>query len=71
MQRWNGEYFEQVSLKTLGLRIQLGHTAGQVCLNPHCVFNDYFVIIDTHSIHEVSLDFCDCVTAKSHVQQLL
>jgi hypothetical protein len=71
MQRWNGEYFERVSLKTLGLRIQLGHAAGQVCLNPRRAFNDDFVVIDTHGIHEVSLDFCDCATAKSYVQQLL
>ncbi|KAG1741361.1 hypothetical protein EDB19DRAFT_1895127 [Suillus lakei] len=71
LQRWNGEYFKQVSLKTLGLCIQLGHAAGQVCLNPRCAFNDDFVVIDTHGIHEVSLDFCDCATAESHMQQLL
>ncbi|KAG1767651.1 hypothetical protein EDD22DRAFT_978118 [Suillus occidentalis] len=67
LQRWNGEYFERVSLKTLGLHIQLG----QVCLNPRCTFNDDFVVIDIHDIHKVSLDFCDCATAESHMQQLL
>lgn len=71
MQKWNGQYFEQISLKTLGLRIQLGHTTGQACLNPRRAFNDDFVVIDTHGIHEVSLDFCNCATAESHVQQLL
>ncbi|KAG0695571.1 hypothetical protein DFH29DRAFT_984920 [Suillus ampliporus] len=69
--RWNGQYFKQISLKTLGLCIQLGHTTSQECLNPRCAFNDDFVIVDTHSIHEVSLDFCNCATAESHVQQLL
>ncbi|KAG1726701.1 uncharacterized protein EDB91DRAFT_1330919 [Suillus paluster] len=71
LQRWNSQYFEQTSLKTLGLRIQLGHTTGQKCLNPQRAFNDDFVIVDTRGIHEVALDFCNCATAESHVQQLL
>ncbi|KAG1853437.1 hypothetical protein DFJ58DRAFT_841622 [Suillus subalutaceus] len=71
LQKWNGQYFEQISLKTLGLRIQLGHTTGQQCANPHRAFNDDFIIIDTFSIHEVSLNFCSCTIAESHMQQLL
>ncbi|KAG1726897.1 uncharacterized protein EDB91DRAFT_1330912 [Suillus paluster] len=71
LQRWNGQYFEQTSLKTLGLHIQLGHTTGQKCLNPQHAFNDNFVVVDTRSIHEVALDFCNCATAESHMQQLL
>ncbi|KAG0708157.1 hypothetical protein DFH29DRAFT_979482 [Suillus ampliporus] len=71
LEKWNGQYFEQISLKTLGLRIQLGHTTGQKCLNPRRAFNDDFIVVDTHSIHEVSLDFCNCATAQSHIQQLL
>ncbi|KAG1765896.1 hypothetical protein EDD22DRAFT_978598 [Suillus occidentalis] len=69
LQRWNGGYFEAVLLKTLGLRIQLGHATGQVCLNPCRVFNNDFVVINTHGIHEVSLDFCDYpqATAMFHV----
>ncbi|KAG1720010.1 hypothetical protein EDB19DRAFT_1898572 [Suillus lakei] len=57
--------------KTLGLHIQLGHTTGQKCLNPRRAFNNDFVVIDTHGIYKVSLDFCDCTTAESHMQQLL
>ncbi|KAJ8581383.1 hypothetical protein M405DRAFT_854827 [Rhizopogon salebrosus TDB-379] len=71
VQKWNGKYFEFVSLKSLGLRIQLGHNPGQKCLNPRQAFNDEFVVIDTHGIHDVSLDFCDCMTAKGHIHQLL
>ncbi|KAG2128024.1 uncharacterized protein EDB93DRAFT_1243611 [Suillus bovinus] len=71
LQKWNGQYFEKISLKTLGLHIQLGHTTDERCLNPHRAFKDDFVIIDTHGIHKVSLDFCDCAIAESHVQQLL
>ncbi|KAG1740437.1 uncharacterized protein EDB91DRAFT_1237277 [Suillus paluster] len=71
MQKWNGNYFEQISLKTMGLRIQLGHPTGQRCLTPCRAFNDDFIIVNSHGIHEVSLDFCDCTTAESHFQQLL
>ncbi|KAG1722176.1 uncharacterized protein EDB91DRAFT_1240244 [Suillus paluster] len=71
LEKWNGQYFKRISLKTLGLRIQLGHTTGQKCLNPCRAFNDDFIVVDTHGIHEVSLDFCNCATAQSHIQQLL
>ncbi|KAG1732347.1 hypothetical protein EDB19DRAFT_1831363 [Suillus lakei] len=71
LQRWNGTYFERITLKTLGLRIQLGHQIGDTCCNPHHAFNDDFVIIDTTGIHEVVLDFCACGTMQTHVKQLL
>ncbi|KAG1772883.1 hypothetical protein EV702DRAFT_1048489 [Suillus placidus] len=58
-------------LKSLGLRIQLGHALGHACPNPHRAFNDDFTIIDSHGVHKVSLDFCDCTLATTHVQQLL
>ncbi|KAG1797496.1 uncharacterized protein HD556DRAFT_1441055 [Suillus plorans] len=41
------------------------------CPNPHRSFNDDFVVMDSYGIHEVLLDFCNCVGAGSHVQQLL
>ncbi|KAG1887842.1 hypothetical protein F4604DRAFT_1570510, partial [Suillus subluteus] len=71
LQKWNGEYFKCVTLKALGLQIQLGHAPGQVCPNPHHAFNDDFIAMDSHGIHEVSLDFCDCTDAITHIQQLL
>ncbi|KAG2127943.1 hypothetical protein DEU56DRAFT_872715 [Suillus clintonianus] len=71
LQKWNGMFFERVTLKALGLRIQLGHAPGQVCPKPRRAFNDDFVVMDSHAIHEVSLDFCGCSNAVAHVQQLL
>ncbi|KAG1886404.1 uncharacterized protein F5891DRAFT_1132498 [Suillus fuscotomentosus] len=50
--KWNGQHFERISLKTLGLHIQLGHITGQKCLNPRRAFNDDFIVVDTHGIHE-------------------
>jgi len=70
-QHWNSTFFERTSLKNIGLRIQLGHLPGQTCSNPKCAFNDDFTVMDSHGIHSVALDYCDCENAKSPVQQLL
>ncbi|KAJ7145053.1 hypothetical protein C8R43DRAFT_890827, partial [Mycena crocata] len=73
---WQNEMFEKTTLKALGLRIQLGH--GKLgpgrrghCVLPKTAVDDDFVIIDTHGIHEVNLDFCNCSTAQPHDIQLL
>ncbi|KAG2050456.1 hypothetical protein BDR06DRAFT_983999 [Suillus hirtellus] len=71
LQKWNSDYFESASLKSLGLQIQLGHTLGHTCPNPCHAFNDDFDIIDSHGMHEVLLDFCDCTLVTTHIQQLL
>lgn len=70
-QVWNGNFFERILLKTLGLRIQLGHIPGKVCSQPQAAAGDNFVIIDSDGIHEVGLDFCGCETTSPLVSQLL
>ncbi|KAI0747825.1 hypothetical protein C8Q80DRAFT_1316398 [Daedaleopsis nitida] len=70
-QVWNGQYFENVSLKSLGLRIQLGHTVGHPCCRPVPAFNDDFVVLDINGIHEVGLSFCGCETVMPQYVQLL
>ncbi|KAJ7431292.1 hypothetical protein B0H11DRAFT_1941922 [Mycena galericulata] len=57
--RWSGVFFTKTSLKTLGLRIQLGHPPAQRCANPQAGNQD-FVVIHDNSIHEVAVDFCGC-----------
>ncbi|KIJ10277.1 hypothetical protein PAXINDRAFT_86313, partial [Paxillus involutus ATCC 200175] len=70
--QWNDSFFERTSLKSLGLRVQLGHPAGQHCVRPKSVSaEDDFVVIASNGIHQVALDFCGCETAQSHVKQLL
>lgn len=70
MQKWNGLYFEQVSLKSLGLRIQLGHLDG-VCILRQSAFNDDFVVLHIDGIHEVAVDYCGCQQSLPKTVQLL
>ena len=65
-------HFTTTSLKKLGLWIQLSHRFGEKCLNPEHCTNDDLIIIDTHGIHEVSIDFCGCGKSdQCHTVQLL
>ncbi|KAF7972344.1 hypothetical protein HWV62_18114 [Athelia sp. TMB] len=68
---WNGESFVPTSLKALGLRMQLGHPPGTRCINPVPSAGNDFVIVDTNGLHEVSLDFCGCTSARKDTIQLL
>ncbi|KIJ07109.1 hypothetical protein PAXINDRAFT_90918, partial [Paxillus involutus ATCC 200175] len=63
--------FKQVTLKSLGLHIQLGHAIDDLCCNPKHAFANEFVVMDTNSIHKVELDFCECSMVQMHIKQLL
>ncbi|KAF8128998.1 hypothetical protein EV363DRAFT_1169765 [Boletus edulis] len=69
IKQWNGTFFEAVTLKVLGLRVQLGHGPGQRCINP--TRTESFTVVDSGGIHEIGLDFCGCETAQTRVKQLL
>ncbi|KAG1869298.1 hypothetical protein C8R48DRAFT_597979 [Suillus tomentosus] len=71
IQEWTNSCFMAVSLKNLGLRIQLGYFAGDSCLLSEQAFNNEFTFINTSSIHNIGLDFCECETAQTHTKQLL
>ncbi|KAG2750180.1 hypothetical protein P692DRAFT_20874680 [Suillus brevipes Sb2] len=71
VEEWCGTFFVRVSLKLLGLRIQLGHNPGEKCYNPEAAAGDDFVVVDIHGIHEIGLDFCGCETAQIHYKQLI
>ncbi|KAG2353920.1 hypothetical protein BDR07DRAFT_1495367 [Suillus spraguei] len=47
VEKWNGECFQNVTLKDLGLHVQLGHKISESCLLPNQAFNNDFVLIDT------------------------
>ncbi|KAG1823881.1 uncharacterized protein BJ212DRAFT_1476730 [Suillus subaureus] len=71
IEEWRDGFFHSTSLKSLGLHIQLGHEPGGYCRRPRPTYNNDFVIIDVHGIHEVGLDFCNCEHEAPHFKQLL
>ncbi|KAJ7736186.1 hypothetical protein DFH07DRAFT_966910 [Mycena maculata] len=73
VERWIGSQFERISLKKLGVRIQLGHWHGAEwrCSVPVLATDDDFVIIYVHGIHEVGLDYCGCGRGGATTVQLL
>ncbi|KAG1884562.1 hypothetical protein F4604DRAFT_1878640 [Suillus subluteus] len=71
IEEWNGSFFQRTHLKSLGLRVQLGHTPGDHCYNPCPSAGNDFVVVDVNRIHEVALDFCGCDTAQLRYKQLL
>ncbi|KAJ3727940.1 hypothetical protein C8R42DRAFT_572663, partial [Lentinula raphanica] len=72
IEKWNGHFFERVSLKSIGVFVQLGHKARSVCPNPKVVEN--FTVIHVNGIHTVCLHYCGCpnqLLAGEWWQQLL
>ncbi|KAK0493944.1 hypothetical protein EDD18DRAFT_1355859 [Armillaria luteobubalina] len=70
IQSWNGNYFDKVPLRKLGMRYQVGHLAGEVCLHLQLAFHNHFTIIDTNGIHDIALDFCSCMQKHLFAMQL-
>ncbi|KAJ7817572.1 hypothetical protein B0H13DRAFT_2379555 [Mycena leptocephala] len=64
IEHWEGKYFERVTLKSLGLRIQLGHTGYETCSNPTPAHQD-FTVIHSNGIHAVAVDYCGCSQAHA------
>ncbi|KAG1834248.1 hypothetical protein EV424DRAFT_1468755 [Suillus variegatus] len=71
IEMWNGSFFQRITLKKLGVRIQLGHNPGERCYNPRPSAGDDFVVIGLDGVHEVALDFCGCASAQVRYTQLL
>ncbi|RPD56066.1 hypothetical protein L226DRAFT_546322 [Lentinus tigrinus ALCF2SS1-7] len=71
LRRWDDDHFTRVTLKSLGLVVQLGHSPGQACMNPRIPWGDDFVLIDLNGIHELTVRYCGCESAVPHHLQLL
>ncbi|KAJ7086807.1 hypothetical protein B0H15DRAFT_923109 [Mycena belliarum] len=59
IEHWTGECFQRVTLKSLGMRVQLGHTGWETCGNP-VPGHQNFTVIHTNGLHPVAVDFCGC-----------
>ncbi|KAJ7160358.1 hypothetical protein C8R46DRAFT_1164810 [Mycena filopes] len=73
VEHWTGSQFELRTLKSMGLRIQLGHweSSNPTCLLPRPAPGDDFVIVDSNGVHDVGLDFCGCAQEELRTVQLL
>ncbi|KAH9906093.1 uncharacterized protein B0H18DRAFT_1132034 [Fomitopsis serialis] len=71
LKMWDETRLRRITLKQLGLRIQLGHAVGDLCANPQRAFGDDFVVLDVSGIHEVALDYCGCEGEETKPIQLL
>jgi hypothetical protein len=70
IQEWKNEYFQQATLQSLGLCIQLGHPLEQLCPFQARVHQN-FVVIHVNGIHLLNLDFCTCSDSPTPHEQLL
>jgi hypothetical protein len=70
-QKWNAEcgFFERTTLKTLGLKLQLGCHRGVSC-NWSDPTPSNMVIVDITGVHEVSVIFCECSGVDTWIQLL-
>ncbi|KAF8869055.1 hypothetical protein CPB84DRAFT_1694913, partial [Gymnopilus junonius] len=67
--RWDGHKFLTISLKSLGLKLQLNH-AGSFCENPIPVHTN-MLVLHTNGIHDVTICYCGCPRALPPNIQLL
>ncbi|THU87804.1 hypothetical protein K435DRAFT_866944 [Dendrothele bispora CBS 962.96] len=72
IEKWNGSFFTTVTLKELGVVVQLGHPRGEQCPHPHIIKS--FIAIHVNSMRDIYIKFCDCAQrtrAGEYRQQLL
>ena len=68
-QEWTGEAFIKVSLKSMGLKVQLNH-GSMYCDNP-VPGHANMLVLHTNGIHEVSIQYCGCGRGLPQHHQLL
>ena len=69
LQKWTGSRFLEVSLKSIGLKVQLNH-ASVHCERP-LPSHAALLVIHTNRIHEVDIQYCGCPHAiLPHIQLL-
>lgn len=69
-QKWNGIFFETITLQSMGLRVQLGHGVCTICPHPQPRQVE-FIVVAENGIHAVHLDWCGCPGSKDRLEQLM
>nr|GAT44480.1 predicted protein [Mycena chlorophos] len=73
IQEWDSVnfHFSKTTLKSLGLRVQVGHPVPDVCCPHPRPAPDEFVVLHDNGIHQLAIDYCGCVGAEAEYLQLL
>nr|GAT43368.1 predicted protein [Mycena chlorophos] len=64
-------FFSKISLKSLGLRVQLGHSAVNVRCPNSTAARSQFIVLHDNGVHDVAFDYCGCTGAEPEHLQLL
>ena len=57
-QKWNGRFFEDCTLTSVGFVFQVGHHVGETCSNPTTLHN--LMVFDLSGIHRLVVRYCNC-----------
>ncbi|KAJ8518864.1 hypothetical protein ONZ45_g4098 [Pleurotus djamor] len=68
IEKWNGDSFQKITLREMGLRVQLGH-GGSHCPVPEAAAKS-FTVIHTNGLHTVAVDYCNCDKRVARTSQL-
>ena len=66
---WNGSFFEDLTLTSVGLVVQLGHHAGDTCSTPTALLD--LMVFDLSGVHHLVVRYCGCGKAAPRYTQLL
>ncbi|VDC07002.1 unnamed protein product [Peniophora sp. CBMAI 1063] len=71
VESWVEGHWQSISLRNLGLKVNLGHPDGSPCAQPQATVAN-FVVVHTNGVHEVKAVFCGCTqTFVAPTAQLL
>ncbi|THH13992.1 hypothetical protein EUX98_g9660, partial [Antrodiella citrinella] len=65
---WTGSFFNKTCLADLGLVFQLGHGGRACCPLPSSTRS--LVVVDTSGIHNVAIQFCECLDEDGAIPDL-
>ncbi|KAJ6597135.1 hypothetical protein DFH09DRAFT_1072042 [Mycena vulgaris] len=70
---WDEGFYNDVSLKSLGMWFYIGRELhpDRMCPHPKRAPGNKFVVLDTKGLHEVDLHYCDCGKGDTFPIQLL
>ncbi|THU89414.1 hypothetical protein K435DRAFT_677988 [Dendrothele bispora CBS 962.96] len=60
IQEWKNNFFQPVTLQSLGLVLQLGHPSGEACYCASTSPVTMLVALDCSGVHKLNVRYCAC-----------